>query len=107
MSNESNLKVHNNSVDDDDDDLKLAEMEAEGELSSEIIEKRKKGLLRTGFTTGTSATAATKAALLALISSQIYNTLAIALPKGKIVKLQRSEERRVGKECRYRWWCYH
>lgn len=88
MSNESNLKVHNNSVDDDDDDLKLAEMEAEGELSSEIIEKRKKGLLRTGFTTGTSATAATKAALLALISSQIYNTLAITLPKGKIVKLQ-------------------
>ena len=59
MSNESNLKVHNNSVDDDDNDLKLAEMEAEGELSSEIIEKRKKGLLRTGFTTGTSATAAT------------------------------------------------
>jgi cobalt-precorrin-5B (C1)-methyltransferase len=88
MSNESNLKVHNNSVDDDDDDLKLAEMEAEGELSSEIIEKRKKGLLRTGFTTGTSATAATKAALLALTSSQIYNTLAITLPKGKIVKLQ-------------------
>ena len=88
MSNESNLKVHNNSVDDDDNDLKLAEMEAEGELSSEIIEKRKKGLLRTGFTTGTSATAATKAALLALISSQIYNTVEIALPKGKIVKLQ-------------------
>ena len=87
MSNESNLKVHNNSVDEDDDDLKLAEMEAEGELSSEIIEKRKKGLLRTGFTTGTSATAATKAALLALISSQIYNTLEIALPKVKIVKL--------------------
>jgi len=66
----------------------LAEMEAEGELSPEIIEKRKKGLLRTGFTTGTSATAATKAALLSLISSQIYDTLEIALPKGKIVKLQ-------------------
>jgi cobalt-precorrin-5B (C1)-methyltransferase len=88
MSNESNLEVHNNSVDDDENDLKLAEMEAEGELSSEIREKRKKGLLRTGFTTGTSATAATKAALLALISSQIYNTLEIVLPKGKIVKLQ-------------------
>ena len=88
MSNESNLKVHNNSVNDDDNDLKLAEMEAEGELSSEIIEKRKKGLLRTGFTTGTSATAATKAALLTLISSQIYNSIDIALPKGKIVKLK-------------------
>src|SRR5687767_2587064 len=91
MSNESNLKVNKSTVDDDeddDDDLKLAEMEAEGELSPEIIEKRKKGLLRTGFTTGTSATAATKAALLSLISSQIYDTLEIALPKGKIVKLQ-------------------
>ena len=87
MSNESNLKV-DKSVDDDADELELAEMEAEGELSLEIIEKRKKGLLRTGFTTGTSATAATKAALLTLISSQIYNTIDIALPKGKIVKLK-------------------
>ena len=87
MSNESNLKV-DKSVDDDGDELKLAEMEAEEELPLQIIEKRKKGLLRTGFTTGTSATAATKAALLTLISSQIYNTIDIALPKGKIVKLK-------------------
>ena len=87
MSNESNLKV-DKSVDDDGDELKLAEMEAEEELSLQIIEKRKKGLLRTGFTTGTSATAATKAALLTLISSQIYNTIDITLPKGKIVKLK-------------------
>ncbi len=87
MSNESNLKV-DKSVDDDGDELKLAEMEAEEELPVQIIEKRKKGLLRTGFTTGTSATAATKAALLTLISSQIYNTIDIALPKGKIVKLK-------------------
>ncbi len=87
MSNESNLKV-DKSVDDDGDELKLAEMEAEEELPVQIIEKRKKGLLRTGFTTGTSATAATKAALLTLISSQIYNTIDITLPKGKIVKLK-------------------
>lgn len=87
MSNESNLKV-DKSVDDDGDELKLAEMEAEEELPLQIIEKRKKGLLRTGFTTGTSATAATKAALLTLISSQIYNTIDISLPKGKIVKLK-------------------
>jgi cobalt-precorrin-5B (C1)-methyltransferase len=87
MSNESNLKV-DKSVDDDGDELKLAEMEAEEELPLQIIEKRKKGLLRTGFTTGTSATAATKAALLTLISSQIYNSIDIALPKGKIVKLK-------------------
>jgi cobalt-precorrin-5B (C1)-methyltransferase len=87
MSNEPNLKVHKSAIEEDDNDLKLAEMEAEGELPLEIIEKRKKGLLRTGFTTGTSATAATKAALLALITPQIYNTIEIALPKGKIVKL--------------------
>ena len=86
MSNESNLKVDKSTA--EDEDLKLAEIEAEGELSLEIIEKRRKGLLRTGFTTGSSATAATKAALLALISSQIYNTIEIALPKGKIVKLK-------------------
>ena len=87
MSNKPNLKVHKSTLEEDDNDLKLAEMEAEGELPLEIIEKRKKGLLRTGFTTGTSATAATKAALLALITSQIFKTLEIALPRGKIVKL--------------------
>ena len=86
MSNESNLKVDKSTA--EDEDLKLAELEAERGLSIEIIEKRRKGLLRTGFTTGTSATAATKAALIALISSQIYNTIEIALPKGKIVKLK-------------------
>ena len=64
MSVDSNLKIDNNTK---EDDLKLAEMEAESELSLEILEKRKKGLLRTGYTTGTSASAATKAALLALI----------------------------------------
>ena len=60
MSIDSNLKIDNSIK----DDLKLAEMEAESELSLEILEKRKKGLLRTGYTTGTSASAATKAALL-------------------------------------------
>ncbi|MGZ5470836.1 MAG: cobalt-precorrin-5B (C(1))-methyltransferase [Nitrososphaeraceae archaeon] len=87
MRNEPNLKVDKSTV-DDDEYLKLAEMEAEGELSLEIIEKRKKGLLRTGYTTGTSASAATKASLLALISSQLYNTVEVVLPKGKIAKLK-------------------
>ena len=87
MRNEPNLKVDKSTV-EDDDDLKLAEMEAEGELSLEIIEKRKKGLLRTGYTTGTSASAATKAALLALISSHLYNTVEVVLPKSKIAKLK-------------------
>jgi len=87
MRNEPNLKVDKSTV-DDDEDLKLAEVEAEGELSLEIIEKRKKGLLRTGYTTGTSASAATKASLLALISSQLSNTVEVVLPKGKIAKLK-------------------
>jgi cobalt-precorrin-5B (C1)-methyltransferase len=87
MHNESNLKVAKSTA-DEDDDLKLAEMEAESELSLEIIEKRKKGLLRTGYTTGTSASAATKASLLALIYSQLYNTVEVVLPKGKIAKLK-------------------
>src|SRR5574339_741538 len=71
-----------------DKDLILAEIEAEQELPQEIIEKRKKGLLKTGYTTGTSATAATKAALLTLIySEEIFETYVI-LPKGRIVKLK-------------------
>jgi cobalt-precorrin-5B (C1)-methyltransferase len=88
MTNESDLKVHQNTIDEDDNDLKLAEMEGERELPLEIIEKRKKGLLRTGFTTGTSAAAATKAALLALITSQTYNRVEITLPRGKIINLK-------------------
>jgi cobalt-precorrin-5B (C1)-methyltransferase len=85
MSVDSNLKIDNSTK---EDDLKLAEMEAESELSLEILEKRKKGLLRTGYTTGTSASAATKAALLALILSQTHNTVEVTLPKGKIAKLK-------------------
>jgi cobalt-precorrin-5B (C1)-methyltransferase len=85
MSVDSNLKIDNNTK---EDDLKLAEMEAESELSLEILEKLKKGLLRTGYTTGTSASAATKAALLSLIFSQTHNTVEVILPKGKIAKLK-------------------
>ncbi len=88
MSNESDLKVHHSTIEENDKELKLAEMEAEAELPLEIIEKRKKGLLRTGFTTGTSATGATKAALLALITSQIYDILEITLPRGKSIQLK-------------------
>ena len=57
-------------------------------LSLEILEKRKKGLLRTGYTTGTSASAATKAALLALILFSNAYTIEVTLPKGKIAKLK-------------------
>jgi cobalt-precorrin-5B (C1)-methyltransferase len=71
-----------------DKDLILAEIEAEQELPQEIIEKRKKGLLKTGYTTGTSATAATKAALFTLIYSEEVFETDVILPKGRIVKLK-------------------
>lgn len=71
-----------------DKDLVLAETEAEQELPQEIIEKRKKGLLKTGYTTGTSATAATKGALFTLIYSEEVFETDVILPKGRIVKLK-------------------
>ena len=85
MSINSNSNINKNSI---KDDLELAEIESEQELPLEILEKRRKGQLRTGYTTGTSASAATKAALLTLISSQIFNTIDVFLPKGKIATLQ-------------------
>jgi cobalt-precorrin-5B (C1)-methyltransferase len=85
MSVNSNPNINKNSI---KDDLELAEIESEQELPLEILEKRRKGLLRTGYTTGTSASAATKAALLTLISSQIFNSIDVFLPKGKIVTLK-------------------
>lgn len=85
MSLNPNPNFNKNSI---KDDLELAEIESEQELPLEILEKRRKGQLRTGYTTGTSASAATKAALLTLISSQIFNTIDVFLPKGKIATLQ-------------------
>jgi cobalt-precorrin-5B (C1)-methyltransferase len=85
MSLNPNPNINKNSI---KDDLELAEIESEQELPLEILEKRRKGQLRTGYTTGTSASAATKAALLTLISSQIFNTIDVFLPKGKIATLQ-------------------
>lgn len=67
------------------DDLELAEQEQE--LPSEVEEKKKKGALRTGYTTGTTATAATKAALLALVTGRPVEQVAVSLPKGKTATL--------------------
>ncbi len=75
-------------IDSDDtfiNDLSIAEKEQD--LPKEIKEKRKKGQLRTGLTTGTSAAAATKAALQTLLGKEIYEEIQITLPKGKIVEL--------------------
>jgi cobalt-precorrin-5B (C1)-methyltransferase len=80
-------------VDDDDnahkendDDLELAEQEQE--LPAEVEEKKKKGILRTGYTTGTTATAATKAALLALVNGKPVEQVTVSLPKGRTATLK-------------------
>ena len=70
----------------DDNDLSIAENEQD--LSKEIMEKKQKGLLRTGFTTGTCASAATKSALLALLTNKTQESVQITLPKGKIVDMK-------------------
>lgn len=66
-------------------ELELAEKEQE--LPPEIQEKLKKGALRTGYTTGTTACAATKAALHALINGSFTKSVNVSLPKGKSAKL--------------------
>jgi len=74
-------------VDDntDNDDLSIAE--SEQDLSKEIMEKKQKGLLKTGFTTGTCASAATKSALLSLLTNVSQSSVQVTLPKGKIITL--------------------
>src|SRR5918912_918979 len=67
-------------------DLMLAEQEQE--LPAIIEEKKRRGTLKTGYTTGTSATAATKAALLALISGKAAADVFVSLPKGGMAKLR-------------------
>jgi cobalt-precorrin-5B (C1)-methyltransferase len=67
-------------------DLELAEREQL--LPPEIQEKRTRGTLRTGFTTGTSAAAATKAALIALLSRKTVRDVSVLLPKGNIMNVR-------------------
>jgi cobalt-precorrin-5B (C1)-methyltransferase len=67
-------------------DLELAEREQQ--LPLEIQEKRTRGALRTGFTTGTSATAATKAALIALLSHKTVSNVSVSLPKGDTMNIR-------------------
>jgi cobalt-precorrin-5B (C1)-methyltransferase len=69
----------------DDRDLELAEQEQE--LPPEIEEKKRKGALRTGYTTGTTATAATKGALHALIDRPV-DQVTVSLPKNKTATLK-------------------
>lgn len=72
---------------DKDQDLEML-AEQEQKLPPEIEEKKRKGTLRTGYTTGTTATAATKGALYALINGKPMQQVAVSLPKGRSVTLK-------------------
>jgi cobalt-precorrin-5B (C1)-methyltransferase len=67
-------------------DLSIAE--SEQDLPQEVKEKKLKGQLKTGYTTGTSAAAASKSALITLLTGKSVEDVQIALPKGKIVTLK-------------------
>jgi cobalt-precorrin-5B (C1)-methyltransferase len=72
---------------DKEQDLeKLAEQEQK--LPLEIEKKKREGTLRTGYTTGTTATAATKGALYALINGKPMEQVAVSLPKGRTATLK-------------------
>ena len=73
-------------LDKDKDLEKLAEQEQN--LPQEIEDKKRKGTLRTGYTTGTTATAATKAALFALINGKPVEQVDVSLPKGGMATLR-------------------
>jgi cobalt-precorrin-5B (C1)-methyltransferase len=62
--------------------------EQEQKLPAEIEEKKRKGTLRTGYTTGTTATAATKGALYALITGRPVKKVTVSLPKGGTATLR-------------------
>ena len=70
----------------EDKDLELAEQEQE--LPPEVEEKKKKGALKSGFTTGTTAAAATKGALYALIAGEHADHVVVSLPKGRTATLK-------------------
>jgi cobalt-precorrin-5B (C1)-methyltransferase len=70
----------------EDKDLELAELEQD--LPEQVAEKKKQGALRTGYTTGTTATAATKAALIALTTGKPVEQVTVSLPKNRTANLK-------------------
>ena len=70
----------------EDKDIELAEREQV--LPAEIEKKKREGRLRTGYTTGTTATAATKGALCALVTGRPVEQVTVSLPKGKTATLK-------------------
>jgi cobalt-precorrin-5B (C1)-methyltransferase len=69
----------------EDKDIELAEQEQK--LPPEIEEKKRRGALRTGYTTGTTAAAATKGALYALIDRPVEQ-VTVSLPKGRTATIR-------------------
>ncbi len=59
----------------------------EQELPSDIEEKKKKGGLRSGYTTGTCAAAATKASLMTAITGRLLKRIDVSLPNGRTASL--------------------
>jgi cobalt-precorrin-5B (C1)-methyltransferase len=78
--------------DKDQDLANLAEQEQK--LPTEIEEKSRKGALRTGYTTGTTAAAATKGALYGLITGKPVDRVTVTLPKDKTATLKIAWTRR-------------
>jgi cobalt-precorrin-5B (C1)-methyltransferase len=67
------------------DDLGIDEREQE--LPPNIEEKKRKGKLRSGYTTGTCAAAATKASLLRMLTGKVVENIEVSLPKGQSANL--------------------
>jgi cobalt-precorrin-5B (C1)-methyltransferase len=67
------------------DELRIAEQEQD--LPVEIEEKKRKGILRSGYTTGTCAAAATKASLLNMLTGKMVKSVNVSLPKDRNVNL--------------------
>ncbi len=70
-----------------------------------IIKNNKK--MRYGYTTGSSATAAAKAAVKMLLSKEVVNTVSLMTPKGILLNLRFfiSTSKKPGFLCcKKRWW---
>ena len=80
-----------------DSDISLAEQEQD--LPREIKEKKSTGRLRNGYTTGTCAAAATKAALHALLHWKTVESIDVTLPKEKkaTLKIKWTDTARIAK----------
>ena len=74
------------------EDLKLAEQEQR--LPENILERKRSGTLKTGFTTGTCAAAATKACLLTLLTQENASQVNVTLPKGNQISIDISWTRK-------------